>query len=309
LSIVRQCELSGLARSSFYYTPAGDSAEDLELMRRIDEQYTRTPFYGSRRMTFALNHHGKTKVNRKRVQRLMQRMGLEAIYPKPKLSKPAPGHRIYPYLLRNVKIERPNQVWSTDITYVRLREGFVYLVAILDWYSRYVLAWEVSTTLDTSFCLSALDWALRRGKPEIFNSDQGAQFTSEPFVERLELEHIRISMDGRGRALDNVFVERLWRTVKWEEVYLKDYSSVPDAIDNLRTFFPFYNFDRPHQSLGNQTPAAVYFGIPKTTPQYEKLAMLQVGRAGDRRLEGILVRNFLQDPGKLKRMPLRGGFS
>jgi putative transposase len=248
-------------------------------------------------------------VNRKRVQRLMQRMGLEAIYPKPKLSKPAPGHRIYPYLLRNVKIERPNQVWSTDITYVRLREGFVYLVAILDWYSRYVLAWEVSTTLDTSFCLSALDWALRRGKPEIFNSDQGAQFTSEPFVERLELEHIRISMDGRGRALDNVFVERLWRTVKWEEVYLKDYSSVPDAIDNLRTFFPFYNFDRPHQSLGNQTPAAVYFGIPKTTPQYEKLAMLQVGRAGDPRLEGILVRNFLQDPGKLKRMPLRGGFS
>jgi putative transposase len=237
LSIVRQCELSGLARSSFYYTPAGDSAEDLELMRRIDEQYTRTPFYGSRRMTFALNHHGKTKVNRKRVQRLMQRMGLEAIYPKPKLSKPAPGHRIYPYLLRNVKIERPNQVWSTDITYVRLREGFVYLVAILDWYSRYVLAWEVSTMLDTSF------------------------------------------------------------------------SSVPDAIDNLRTFFPFYNFDRPHQSLGNQTPAAVYFGIPKTTPQYEKLAMLQVGRAGDRRLEGILVRNFLQDPGKLKRMPLRGGFS
>lgn len=277
-------------------------------MRRIDEQYTRTPFYGSRRMTFALNEQGAA-VNRKRVQRLMQRMGLEAIYPKPKLSRPAPGHRIYPYLLRTVKIERPNQVWSTDITYVRLREGFLYLVAILDWYSRYVLAWEVSTTLDTSFCLSALDWALRRGKPEIFNSDQGAQFTSEPFVERLEVERIRISMDGRGRALDNVFVERLWRTVKWEEVYLKDYSSVPDAIDNLRIFFPFYNFQRPHQSLGNQTPAAVYFGIPKATPQYEKLAMLQAGHGGDRRLEGILERNFLDDPGKSTRMPLRGSFS
>jgi putative transposase len=283
LSIVQQCELAGLARSSFYYEPAGDSAEDLELMKLIDEQYTRTPFYGSRRMTFQLREQGM-KVNRKRVQRLMRRMGLEAIYPKPHLSKPAPGHRIYPYLLRGVKVERPNQVWSTDITYVRLREGFVYLVAILDWYSRYVLSWEISTTLDTSFCLSALDWALRKGKPEIFNSDQGAQFTSEPFIERLEREYIRISMDGRGRALDNVFVERLWRTVKWEEIYLKDYNGVPDAIENLGIFFPFYNFDRPHQALGNQTPAAIYFGIPKRKPQYKKLAMLQVGHATDRRL-------------------------
>jgi len=283
LSIVRQCELTSLARSTLYYEPVGDSAEDLKLMRWIDEQYTRTPFYGSRRMVVELKDQG-WNVNRKRVQRLMQRMGLEAIYPKPRLSDPAPGHRIYPYLLRNVKIERPNQVWSTDITYVRLRGGFVYLVAILDWYSRYVLAWEVSTTLDTSFCLSALDWALRKGKPEIFNSDQGAQFTSADFTGRLKDEGIQISMDGRGRALDNVFVERLWRSVKWEEIYLKDYSGVPDAIDNLCVYFPFYNFDRPHQSLGNQTPAAVYFGIPKRTPQYQKLAMLQVSRVGDRRL-------------------------
>lgn len=295
----------GLARSSFYYEPVADSIEDLELMRLIDEQYTRTPFYGSRRMTYELNEQGM-KVNRKRVQRLMRRMGLEAIYAKPHLSKPAPGHRIYPYLLRGVKIERPNQVWSTDITYVRLHEGFIYLVAILDWYSRYVLAWEVSTTLDTSFCLSALDWALRKGKPEIFNSDQGAQFTSEPFIERLEGEHIRISMDGRGRALDNVFVERLWRTVKWEEIYLKDYSGVPDAIDNLGIFFPFYNFARPHQALGNQTPAAVYFGIPKTEPEYKKLTMFQLGHAADRRLQGILERNFFSGREKI-RTPLRGG--
>ena len=273
MSIARQCELAGLARSKLYYEPVEESAEDLELMRWIDEQYTRTPFYGSRRMVIGLNEHG-WQVSRKRVQRLMRRMGLEAIYPKPRLSEPTPGHRIYPYLLRNVKIERPNQVWSSDITYVRLRGGFVYLVAILDWYSRYVLAWEVSTTLDTSFCLSALDWALRKGKPEIFNSDQGAQYTSAEFTGRLKDEGIQISMDGRGRALDNVFVERLWRTVKWEEIYLKDYGGVPDTIGNLGRYFPFYNFERPHQSLGNQTPAAVYFGIPKRTPQYQKLTML-----------------------------------
>lgn len=284
-------------RSSFYYEPVGDSAEDLELMKRIDEHYTRTPFYGSRRIAFELNQEGM-KVNRKRVQRLMRRMGLEAIYPKPHLSKPAPGHRIYPYLLRNVKIERPNQVWSTDITYVRLRGGFIYLVAVLDWYSRYVLSWEVSTTLDTSFCLSALDWALRDGKPEIFNSDQGAQFTSESFTGRLEERGIQISMDGRGRALDNVFVERLWRTVKWEEIYLKDYSSVLDAIYNLKIFFPVYNFARPHQSLRYQTPAAVYFGIPKTDPRYEKLAMLQLDPAADRRSQGILERSFSAVAGK-----------
>ena len=297
-----------LARSTLYYEPVGESAEDLALMRWLDEQYTKTPFYGSRNMVTELKDQG-WKVNRKRVQRLMRLMGLEAIYPKPRLSKPAAGHRIYPYLLRNVSIERPNQVWSTDITYIRLRGGFVYLVAILDWYSRYVLAWEVSTTLDTSFCLSALDWALKTGKPEIFNSDQGAQFTSAEFTERLKDEGIQISMDGRGRALDNVFVERLWRTVKYEEVYLNDYSGVTDAIESLGAYFPFYNFGRPHQSLENQTPAAIYFGIPKRTPQYEKLAMLQLGGAADRRLPGILERNFLPGEGESKRMPLRGSFS
>jgi putative transposase len=278
LSIVRQCELTGLARSSLYYVPVEESAEDLELMRHIDEQYTRTPFYGSRRMIVELRKLGWV-VNRKRVQRLMRRMGLEAIYPKPRLSKPASGQKIYPYLLRDMKIDRPNQVWSTDITYVRLRGGFVYLVAILDWYSRYVLSWEVSTSMDTSFCLSALDWALKKGKPEIFNSDQGAQFTSADFTGRLAEEGIRISMDGRGRALDNVFVERLWRTVKWEEIYLKDYQDVPDAIDNLACYFPFYNTERPHQALDYQTPEAVFYGL-KT----QKTAMSRIGLVADRRL-------------------------
>lgn len=231
-------------------------------MRLLDEQYTRTPFYGSRRMVIALEEQG-WNVNRKRVQRLMQQMGIEAIYPKPRLSDPAPGHRIYPYRLRGFVITRPNQVWSTDITYIRMRRGFVYLVAILDWFSRYVVDWEVSVTLDTSFCLSTLDRALETARPEIFNSDQGAQFTSAEFTARLESASVLISMDGRGRALDNIFTERLWRTVKYEEVYLKDYTGVPDAIGNLKAYFRFYNFDRPHQSLHNQTPAAIYFGIPK----------------------------------------------
>ena len=252
-------------------------------MRLLDEQYTRTPFYGSRRMKIALQEQG-WEVNRKRIQRLMQQMGLEAIYPKPRLSDPAPGHRIYPYLLRGLKIERPDQVWSTDITYVRLRGGFIYLAAILDWYSRYVLAWEVSVTLDTSFCLSALDWALRKSKPEIFNSDQGAQFTSEDFTGRLRDHGIQISMDGRGRALDNVFVERLWRTVKYEEIYLKDYDGVPDVMGNLSRYFHFYNHERPHQSLSNKTPAAVYCGTGEKTLQYKKPAMLLADSAVDRRL-------------------------
>ena len=275
---MRQCDLTGLTRSSWYYDPVEESREDLELMRQIDEQYTRTPFYGSRRMVVELGKLG-WRVNRKRVQRLMRQMGLEAIYPKPRLSKPALGQKIYPYLLRGLRIDRPNQVWSTDITYVRLRGGFVYLVAILDWYSRYVLSWEVSTSMDTSFCLSALDWALKKGKPEIFNSDQGAQFTSVDFTSRLSEAGIRISMDGRGRALDNVFVERLWRTVKWEEIYLKDYNNVPDAIDNLARYFPFYNAERPHQALDYRTPEAVFYGT-KT----QKRAMSRLGLVADRRL-------------------------
>jgi putative transposase len=199
------------------------------------------------------------EVNRKRIQRLMRMLGIEAIYAKPNLSKPAPGHRIYPYLLRGMKIDRVNQVWSTDITYVRLKGGFVYLTAILDWFSRYVLSWEVSMTLDHSFCVSALDSALRIARPEIFNSDQGAQFTSDEFTGRLKSDGILISMDGRGRALDNVFVERLWRTVKYEEVYLKDYDDVPDAIGHLKRYFRFYNRNRPHQALNYRTPEDVYF--------------------------------------------------
>jgi putative transposase len=278
LSIARQCELIGLPRSSWYYKPEDETTENLVLMRLLDEQYTRTPFYGSRRMVIALGEQG-WKVNRKRVQRLMQQMGIEAIYPKPRLSDPAPGHRIYPYRLRGVVITRPNQVWSTDITYIRMRSGFVYLIAILDWFSRYVLEWEVSVTLDTSFCLSTLDRALQKAKPEIFNSDQGAQFTSTDFTGRLENASVLISMDGRGRALDNIFTERLWRTVKYEEVYLKDYTGVRDAIGNLKAYFRFYNGQRPHQALNYQTPEAVYFGR-----NAQKTAMTQVGLAADRRL-------------------------
>lgn len=278
LSMVRQCELTGLSRSGLYYEPRGESAENLELMRHLDEQYTRTPFFGVIKMTEMLRQQGH-EVNPKRVRRLLRKMGLEAIYPKPRLSEPAPGHRIYPYRLRNVTITRPNQVWSSDITYIRLRGGFIYLVAVLDWYSRYVLSWEISTSLDAGFCCSALEWALRQGRPEIFNTDQGAQFTSEAFTGLLEKQGILISMDGRGRALDNVFVERLWRTVKYEEVYLKDYADPPDAVSNLGPFFILYNGYRPHQALNYQTPEAVYFGVKR-----QKTAMPQVGFAAERRL-------------------------
>lgn len=228
-------------------------------MRLLDEQYTRTPFYGARRMTYWLGQQGYG-VNVKRVRRLLRQMGLEAIYPKPRLSQPGPGHRIYPYRLRGLRIDRPNQVWGSDITYIRLRQGFIYLVAILDWFSRYVLAWEVSVTLDSAFCLAALEWALKKGSPEIFNTDQGAQFTSLDFTKRLEESGITISMDGRGRAMDNIFVERLWRSVKYEEVYLKDYEEAAEAAKNLGCYFVFYNLERPHQSLGYQTPAAIYSG-------------------------------------------------
>ncbi len=202
-------------------------------------------------------------VNAKRVRRLMRQMGLEALYPKPRLSDPGLGQKIYPYRLRNLKIERPDHVWASDITYIRLRQGFVYLVAIMDWFSRYVLAWEVSISLESAFCVAALDWALTTRRPEIFNTDQGAQFTSDVFTNRLEKQDITISMDGRGRAIDNIFIERLWRTVKYEEVYLKDYGGVLEAVSNLKGYFIFYNHKRPHQSLGYQTPAAIYFGKVK----------------------------------------------
>jgi putative transposase len=257
LSVRRQCALLGLARSSLYYEPVPESAENLRLMRLIDQEYTAHPFYGSRKMTCWLVQQGEA-VNRKRVQRLMRLMGLEAIYPKPKLSAAGRGHRIYPYLLRDVSIERPDQVWSTDITYVPLARGFMYLAAIIDWYSRYVLAWRLSNTLDGSFCLDMLDEALGRGKPEVFNTDQGVQFTAQAWTGRLESAGVTVSMDGRGRCLDNVFVERLWRTVKYEDIYLRRYEAVPELQQGLRRYFPFYNEERPHQSLEYRTPARVY---------------------------------------------------
>jgi putative transposase len=241
-----------------YYQPLGENAENLMLMRLLDEQYMRTPFYGVIKMTDWLGKQGHP-VNLKRVRRLLRLMGLEAIYAKPRLSDPAAGHRVYPYLLRGLAIEKPDVCWATDITYIRLRQGFVYLVAIMDWYSRYVLSWEVSINLEASFCVTALDWALKKAKPAIFNSDQGAQFTSQAFTSRLSDQGIAISMDGKGRALDNVFVERLWRTVKYEHVYLTDYLNVGDAIAGLRGYFRFYNRERSHQALGYQTPEVVYF--------------------------------------------------
>lgn len=245
-------------------------------MRLLDEQYTRTPFYGVRRMCWWLIQKGHL-VNPKRVRRLLRQMGLEAIYAKPRLSMPAPGHRIYPYLLRGLPIVRPNQVWGTDITYIRLRRGFAYLTAIMDWFSRYVLSWELSVTLDVSFCVTALEWALKSDRPEIFNSDQGSQFTSEQFTDLLLAHDVEISMDGRGRALDNIFVERLWRTVKYEEVYLKDYEDVREAVENLRSYFLFYNCERMHQSLGYQTPAQVYFQNGAETRIAGKPAMVMIG--------------------------------
>jgi putative transposase len=259
LSVRRQCELLGLSRSSLYYEPGGEAAEDLRLMRRIDEQYTARPFYGSRRMTVWLNEQGE-EVNRKRVQRLMRVMGLEAIYPKPRLSLAGKGHRIYPYLLRGVTVERRDQVWSTDITYVPMPSGFMYLAAVIDWFSRYVIAWRLSNTLDGSFCLEMLEDALRSGKPEVFNTDQGAQFTAAAFTGRLESAGVAVSMDGRGRALDNVFVERLWRSVKYEDIYIQGYDTVPGLHCGLARYFAFYNDERPHQSLGYRTPEAVYRG-------------------------------------------------
>jgi putative transposase len=234
------------------------------LMRLLDEQYTRTPFYGTRRMAAWLRASGYG-VNRKRIVRLMAEMGLVAIFPGPRLSMPAPGHKVYPYLLRGLVIERIDQVWSTDITYIRMPRGFMYLTAVIDWFSRYVLSWSVSVTLDNWFCLEALDAALSQSRPDIFNTDQGSQFTSADFTGRLTAADVAISMDGRGRALDNIFVERLWRTVKYEEVYLKSYDTVRSAIEQLGAYFRFYNNERLHQSLGYRTPAEVYRAGNKQT--------------------------------------------
>jgi len=261
IPIYRQCDLIGLNRSSLYYKPAGESEYNLLLMKLLDEQYLRTPFYGIRKMTSWLNKRKGYIVNHKRIARLMRKMGLETIYPKRNLSKRNTDHKIYPYLLRNLKITRPNQVWASDITYIRLHEGFIYLVAVMDWFSRYVLSWEFSVTLDTAFCKAALERALIIGKPDIFNTDQGTQFTSKEFIDVLLGNAIKISMDGRGRVFDNIFIERLWRSLKYEEVYIKDYSSVLEAIENIGKYFRLYNEERPHQSLDDKTPYEVYYGL------------------------------------------------
>ncbi len=257
LSVRRQCELLGVCRAGLYYQPASETAENLELMRLIDRAYTDQPFYGSRRIAAWLARQGWA-VNRKRVQRLLRLMGLEAIYPKPRLSVAGRGHKVYPYLLRDVAIERVGQVWSADITYVPLRGGFMYLAATIDWHSRYVVAWRLSNTLDGSFCCEMLGAALAAGTPEVFNTDQGVQFTAEAFTGRLASAGVAISMDGRGRCLDNVFVERLWRSVKYEWLYTHDYEGVPALTRGLAEYFRFYNEERLHQSLGYRTPAEVY---------------------------------------------------
>jgi putative transposase len=262
ISVRRQCELLGLPRSTAYYAPIPESDENLELMKAIDAVYLDEPSYGSRSITAVLVNEG-WEVNRKRVQRLMRLMAIAGVVPKRNLSKPSPGHRVFPYLLRNVAISRPDQVWSTDITYVPLRGGFVYLTAVMDWYSRYVLSWKLSNRLEGSFCLEALDEALAQGKPEVFNTDQGSQFTSAAFVNRLLDRSVAVSMDGRGRALDNVFIERLWRSVKYQEIYLRDYATTADVEEGLKLWFAKYNHERPHQALENLTPAKVYeWGVP-----------------------------------------------
>jgi putative transposase len=246
-----------VSRASVYYRPAPPKAEDLELMALMDRQYLKTPFYGSRKMGVWLRGQGYL-VNRKKVRHLMRLMGLEAIYRRPNTSKPAPDHKVYPYLLKGLEINRVNQVWAADITYIPMVQGFLYLVAIMDWHSRYVLAWKLSNTLDTDFCVAALEQALGKGRPEIFNTDQGAQFTSEAFTGLLLEQGVRVSMDGKGRYLDNIFVERLWRSIKYEEVYLKAYQTAAEARVGINAYLEFYDYQRPHQSLGYRTPAEMY---------------------------------------------------
>ena len=264
ISISRQCNLLGLSRSSYYYRSHRDDSYNEFLMRLIDEQYTRTPFFGVPKMTAWLCRQGHW-VNEKRIRRLMRLMGFEAIYPKPRLSQSCPEHKVYPYLLKGVTIDHADHVWCSDITYIRLLHGFVYLVVVMDWFSRYILSWELSITLEKDFCIDALKKALLISKPEIFNTDQGAQFTSKDFTGILEEEKIRVSMDGRRQLYDNIFVERLWRTVKYEEVYLHDYRTVSEAKDRLGPYFDFYNTERPHASLEYRTPFEVYHGISLTS--------------------------------------------
>jgi len=258
LSIVRQCELVGVCRSGYYYRPRPVSEEDLQCMRRMDETFTKHPYFGSRRLREDLVDQGYA-IGRDHVRRLMRLMGLEAIYPKKRLSQRNKEHRVYPYLLRDLPIVRPDQVWCSDITYIRLKRGFGYLTAVMDWFSRYVLAWELSLSLESGFCVSAVEAALELSRPEIFNTDQGCQYTAEAFTQVLEDAQVRISMDGKGRAFDNIMIERLWRTVKYEEVFLNDYGDVFRARESLGQYFDFYNEERRHSSLGGRTPSAVYW--------------------------------------------------
>ena len=258
--MTRLCALLGVSRSGLYYRSRGTSEEDLALMQAMDRQYLETPFFGSRRMRVWLERQGMV-VGRKRVQRLMRTMGLRAIYRGPRTSRPAPEHRVYPYLLRNVQITQPNQVWAADITYLPMARGFLYLVAIMDWHSRYVVSWRLSNTLEADFCIEALQEALDQGQPEVFNTDQGSQFTSGGFIHVPQEHGVKISMDGKGRYRDNIFVERLWRTVKYEEVYLKAYTSASEARRELGAYFRFYNNQRPHQALGYRTPAEVFHQV------------------------------------------------
>jgi putative transposase len=263
ISLSRQCELLGLNRSSYYYNSERNDSYNEYLMRLIDEHYTRRPTFGVEKMTAWLHRQGH-RVNKKRIRRLMRLMGLYAIYPKPRISQSDRQHTKYPYLLKGVVVDHPDQVWCSDITYIRLLHGFVYLVVIMDWFSRYVLSWQLSITLEKDFCIEGLKRALFISRPEIFNSDQGPQYTSEEFINILKEKDIRISMDGRGRLYDNIFVERLWRTVKYEEVYLHDYLTVSLAKEGLSDYFYFYNTERPHASLDNRTPFEVYYGVSTT---------------------------------------------
>ena len=262
LSISRQCELLRLPRSSYYMPRIAcfESAENLDFMRKIDEEFLRHPFYGSRKMRDYLNREG-FPVNRKRVQRLMRLMGLESVAPKPNTSKRRKAHKVYPYLLKKMSITAPDQVWCSDITYIRMPHGFVYLTAIMDWASRYVLSWEISVTMNDDFCVNALQSALRRHQtPQIFNTDQGAQYTGNAFTGTLKENGIKISMDGKGRCMDNIVIERLWRSVKYEKIFLEEFDTVPKLLTGLKEYFDFYNFERPHQSFSGKTPAEVYWG-------------------------------------------------
>ena len=274
ISIGRQCELLDIAKSSYYYKPAVESALNLQLMKLLDEQYMKTPFYGIRKMTAFLNRQGY-QINHKRVRRLMKLMGIEAIYPKKHLSSANNEYKKYPYLLKDLIIDRSNKVWAMDITYIRVLKGFIYLTVVMDWYSRFIISWKLSNTLDVYFCIEALEEALTKGSPIIFNTDQGSQFTSPKFINILERSDIKISMDGRGRVFDNIFIERLWRTVKYEEVYIHNYETVKDAYQGLNKYFTFYNTERIHEGLNYATPEEIYLNYMKNDINKTELIYLK----------------------------------